>query len=103
MSLDIPGVDLPDMNLSDQPVIGRFFQPIENGLAAVGMGTPVRRFAGIGLASAGLFWLIKPSVFFTSGSGPRPWSLWAGDGADGVAVPWWMASVLIGTAAAVFL
>lgn len=105
--LKIPGLEnLPHIDLGKQPIIGSFIRPLERGLEGVGLTTPSRRLVGIGAATAILLYFWKPGQFFIEGRA-RPWSLWVQDQDplrdDAVAIPWWMASVLVGTAGAVFL
>lgn len=104
--LTIPGIDnLPQFNLANEPIIGTILKPIESAFMMAGLTTPSRRLAGVAAATGLALYIIKPSQFF-AGSTPRPWSMWASEDMSAlnpVPVPWWMAAVLAGTGAAIFL
>lgn len=108
-ALTIPGIDnLPQLNLAQEPVIGTLLRPIEAGMTSLGLTTPSLRLLGVGAASGAVLYYFKPRQFFHSNGQPRPWSMWQGgdsnfSGLDPVPVPWWMAAVLAGTGAAIFL
>lgn len=104
MSLQIPGITLPQVDLGNEPIIGPLVRPIEGLLSSLGMNSPSRRLVGVSIITGAALWATKPSRFFEGGK-PRPWSLWNFDELNTmpVAIPWWMASVLAGTAAGVFL
>lgn len=105
MSFQVPGITLPEYNLANSGgIVGTIFTPLQNVLQQIGLGTPGRRLMGVGLGTAGLLYLLKPHTFFDHDGHPRPWSVTCHDSRlDPVPVPWWMAAILAGTAAAVFI
>ena len=109
MSLQIPGLNLPDYNLANNSLVGSLFRPIERGLVQIGLNTPSKRLGGFGVATAGIMWIMKPSAFFDANGDPKGWSILASEGetqqygGNLVPVTWWLASILIGAATAIFL
>jgi hypothetical protein len=98
-------------------VLETVYAPLENGFAAVGLGSPLLRFSVVAVLSAGLLQLIKPSLFFVTikqDTGSRTvakrWSLLEPDSAIKssnptlyTAVPWWLASLLFAGALALLI
>lgn len=69
--------------------------PVEQGLAKVGIKSANQTGLFVGAATAGGLWIYQPASMFIGGK-PRPWSLFADAGAEGTLVPWWLASGIAG-------
>lgn len=102
--IEIPSLGLNIRGEGSQPegVVNNIMQPFESTFSMMGMTTPLYRFMGVGLMSAGVFWLFRPSSMFSQNGYPLPWSIWSGQSSESAAVPWWLAAFLVGLAAAVF-
>lgn len=79
---------------------------LATALGALGLGSPLARFAGVSAITAGLLYLAKPALFFDAGGLPRPWSvirLTNGAGTNPTPVPFWLFSLFVGFLAATFI
>lgn len=86
-------------------LIDAIYTPIENILVGLGIRGPLGTFAALSLVSAGVLMFVKPAMMFRHNGMARPWSMTADDNQqhEATALPWWLASILIGGAAAVFI
>lgn len=75
-------------------------------LGALGLGSPIARFAAGTAVAGGLIYIAQPGVFFEGGAA-KPWTLMTlGQSQNGVsptAVPWYLVAILFGFGAATFL
>lgn len=78
------------------------FQPFADGFTAVGLTTPILRFAGVGTATALALYVFKPSSMFDEAGRARGWYVWSDGSETTTIIPWWMAGILAGGIAAVF-
>lgn len=78
---------------------------LENTLTTIGLVTPLGRLMGLSAASGVLFYFMKPSIFFMDSGEARPWTFFAtpSDQATATVLPYWLASLLIGVVAALFI
>jgi hypothetical protein len=88
-------------------------QPVDTVLTTAGLYTPTRRFLGVAALVGGILYYYKPDSMFFDGY-PRPWSWMSKPGGGGgdhplnsvippTSLPWWLAALLAGAAAALFL
>lgn len=84
---------------------------IDRVLGGLGLSTPTRRFIAIGGITAGLLWYFKPDSMFFDGYA-RPWAMTSpfrkeehemGSVIPPTTLPWWLAAIVAGAGAALFL
>lgn len=72
----------------------------ERVFQALGMTTPLLRFAGVGILTSGLVYAAKPSFAFDPKTGlAKPLDA-TGENPDGTAIPWYLPGVFVGSIAA---
>ena len=78
---------------------------IENLFSTLMLNTPLARFGAVTAASAVLFYIMKPSMFFTDSGEAKSWSFFAApaDQATATVLPYWLAAALLGAAASLFI
>jgi len=83
------------------------FTSWQHALIALGLNTPLRRFAGFTLLSGVLLYAIRPRPFFTADGSARPWSLLTlgkkSGAVESTVVPWYFVPLFIGFLGASFL
>lgn len=66
-----------------------FYQPLMRGFAAVGLTTPITRFAASAVVAGGLTLVLKPSFAFDAQGNAYPWRLVDPNSKQGTAIPWY--------------
>lgn len=85
----------------DGPRFG-MYQPFVDGFSAVGMTTPITRFAGTTVVVGTALYVFKPAMMFDHNGNARTWYLWSDGTTDSVVIPWWLAAMLGGAFTALF-
>jgi hypothetical protein len=98
--ISIPGIGKLRAQTAEESI--GFLKNIEDALLYVGLYTPLRRFAGFSVITSVLMFLIKPGFAYTESGEARQWSMWSLS-PESTVMPWWLFSILVGGAFAIFI
>lgn len=98
--ISVPGIGRLRVQTTEQTP--GFLKNIEDALTYVGLYTPLRRFAGFSVITSVLMFLIRPGFAYTESGEARQWSMWSVS-PESTVMPWWLFSILVGGAFAIFI